>query len=208
MEKRFVKYARIFFISLLGVLLLVIGVIEAWVFTDGFKEKVEVGGKFGNLKTVVIGVEETLEDKQEVKMKGEIVAEADARPIIVERYLKRYRSPLAPYAKKIVELSDRYGFDYYWMVAIAQQESNLCKKAPEDSHNCWGYGIHSQGTLKFENYDLALESYAQYLKSQYFDKGLNTAELMMQKYCPHSNGSWARGVNQFIGDMESGKRIN
>lgn len=208
MEKRFIKHARIFFISLLGVLLVAVGVMEVWVFTDGFKEKVEMGGKFGNLKTVVIGVEETLEDREEVKMEGEIVAEADARPIIVERYLKRYKSPLVPYAGKIVELSDRYGFDYYWIVAIAQQESNLCKKAPEDSHNCWGYGIHSQGTLKFENYDLALESYAQYLKSQYFDKGLNTAELMMQKYCPHSDGSWARGVNQFIGDMESGKRIN
>ena len=208
MEKRLIKYARIFFIGLLGVLLLAIGAIEAWVFTDGFKGKVKIGGKFGNLKTVVVSAEETLEDKKEFKMEGGVVEEADARPVIVERYLRRYKSPLVPYAKKIVELSDQYGFDYYWMVAIAQQESNLCKKIPEDSHNCWGYGIHSQGTLKFENYDLALESYAQYLKKQYFDKGLNTTELIMQKYCPHSDGSWAKGVNQFIVDMESGKRLN
>ena len=89
-------------------------------------------------------------------------------------------------------------------MAIAQQESNLCKKIPDDSHNCWGYGINSSGTLRFDNYDLALKSYAAYLKTEYFDKGLNTTELIMKKYCPHSNGSWARGVQQFIDEMENG----
>jgi len=128
--------------------------------------------------------------------------------LLVEKYLAKYKSPLLPYANKIVELSELYGYDYYWIVAIAQQESNLCKKIPEDSHNCWGYGIHSQGTLKFENYDLALESFAAYLKKQYFDKGLNTPELIMKKYCPHSDGSWATGVQQFIDELESGKKLN
>jgi len=128
----------------------------------------------------------------------------DARPLIIKRYLERYNSPLAPYADLINELSDTYGFEYYWIPAIAQQESNLCKKIPEGSFNCWGYGIHSKGTLRFENYDLALRSFAEYLKRVYFDKGLNTAELIMKKYCPNSNGSWARGVNQFIHEMETG----
>ena len=128
----------------------------------------------------------------------------DARPLIIKRYLERYNSPLAPYADLINELSDTYGFEYYWIPAIAQQESNLSKKIPEGSFNCWGYGIHSKGTLRFENYDLALRSFAEYLKRVYFDKGLNTAELIMKKYCPNSNGSWARGVNQFIHEMETG----
>ena len=135
----------------------------------------------------------------EGKVKG-----GDARAEVVRRYLRKYNSPLLPYAKMIVDLSDKYGFDYYWMVAIGQQESNMCKKIPEDSHNCWGYGIHSQGTLRFESYELALSSYAQYLKESYFDKGLNTAELIMKKYCPHSDGSWAFGVNQFIEELKNG----
>jgi hypothetical protein len=58
--------------------------------------------------------------------------------------------------------------------------------------------------LKFENYELAIKSYAEYLKREYFDKGLNTPELIMQKYCPSSNGSWANGVHQFIDEMENG----
>ena len=105
----------------------------------------------------------------------------------------------------IFQLSQDYGFEYYWIVAIAQQESNLCKKIPEGSHNCWGYGIHKRGTLSFDSYELSLKSYAEYLKREYFDKGLNTPELIMSKYCPSSNGSWAKGVWQFINEMEEGR---
>jgi hypothetical protein len=129
----------------------------------------------------------------------------DARPIIIRRYLEKYKSPLVDYSDLIINLSKKYGFEYYWIPAIAQQESNLCKVIPEDSHNCWGYGINSKGTLKFDSYELALKSYAEYLKREYFDKGLNTPEKIMKKYCPSSNGSWAYGVNQFINEMETGK---
>ena len=128
----------------------------------------------------------------------------DARPLIIKKYLEKYNSPLTPYANLIYELSNTYGFEYYWIVAIAQQESNLCKKAPEGTHNCWGYGIHKKGTLGFESYEIALKSYAEYLDREYFKKGLNTPELIMKKYCPSSNGSWARGVSQFIAELENG----
>ena len=128
----------------------------------------------------------------------------DARPLLIKKYLEKYKSPLVPYADLIFKLSQTYGFDYYWIIAIGQQESNLCKVIPENSHNCWGYGINSAGTLKFDSYELALKSYAEYLKREYFDKGLNTPELIMKKYCPHSNGSWAFGVGKFINEIESG----
>lgn len=129
---------------------------------------------------------------------------ADARPMLIKKYLEKYNSPLAPYSDLIFQLSEEYGYEYYWIVAIAQKESNLCKKIPEESHNCWGYGIHKKGTLKFENYEIALRSYAKYLKVEYFDKGLNTPELIMKKYCPSSDGAWARGVWQFIGELQTG----
>jgi hypothetical protein len=143
-------------------------------------------------------------DLKQETVANEVIS-ADARPLLIKKYLAKYKSPLLPYSDLIFKLSQTYGFDYYWMVAIAQQESNLCKNIPDDSHNCWGYGINSAGTLKFDNYELALTSYAQYLKREYFDKGLNTPELIMKKYCPHSNGSWAFGVNQFINEIESGQ---
>ena len=153
-------------------------------------------------KDVIVGVsgENGLKD---IYVKTTVTG-ADARPMLIKKYLEKYKSPLLPYSDLIFELSESYGYEYYWIVAIAQQESNLCKKIPEGSHNCWGYGIHKSVTLKFDNYEIALKSYAEYLKRQYFDKGLNTPELIMKKYCPGSNGSWANGVNQFIEELKTG----
>lgn len=154
-------------------------------------------------KVVVLAIQNSLDEDGNKSISDQVTAE-DARPLLIKKYLEKYKSPLIPYSDLIFKLSETYGFEYYWIVAIAQQESNLCKKIPENSYNCWGYGINSAGTLRFESYELALQSYAEYLKREYFDKGLNTTELIMKKYCPHSNGSWAYGVNQFINEIETG----
>ena len=153
-----------------------------------------------NKEDVVVG---SSGESKDIYVNSEVTG-ADARPMLIKKYLEHYNSPLVPYSDLIFQLSENYGYEYYWIVAIAQQESNLCKKVPENSFNCWGYGIHKKGTLRFENYELAIRSYAEYLKREYFDKGLNTPELIMKKYCPSSNGSWARGVNQFIEELKSG----
>lgn len=142
-------------------------------------------------------------DDEMGEFRGEVLG-ADSRAEIIKRYLARYKSPLLAEADLILELADKYGFEYYWILAIGQQESNLCKKIPEESFNCWGYGINSAGTLRFDSYAAALQSFAEYLDREYFKKGLDTAELMMKKYCPHSNGSWAWGINHFIEEIESG----
>lgn len=142
-----------------------------------------------------------MDDRQ---VEGKTVT-GDARPLLLETYLKKYGSPLVPYAEQIFRLSVKNGYDYRWIVAIAQQESNLCKKIPKDSHNCWGYGIHSRGTMMFDSYDEALASYSDYLKREYFDKGLVTSEQIMRKYAPFSEGSWAFGVNQFMREIEEAK---
>ena len=158
----------------------------------------------GQNSVVVASQNSTVLDSTKNEIVDQVVTD-DARPLLIRKYLEKYQSPLAPYSDLIFKLSKTYGYEYYWIVAIAQQESNLCKKIPENSFNCWGYGIHKSGTLKFDNYELAIQSYAEYLKREYFDKGLNTPELIMKKYCPSSNGSWAEGVHQFINELESGK---
>jgi hypothetical protein len=202
MEKIIIRFSRTFFWSLLAVLIAFVAVAEC-VYLLNYQSKDQL--TLSNLsKTESLKVAaQSGEEEKIMEIKSEI-KESDARPIIIEKYLAKYKSPLLPYARQIFEISETYGFEYYWIVAIAQQESNLCKKIPQDSHNCWGYGIHKSGTLKFENYDLAIKAYAEYLKREYFDKGLNTPELIMKKYCPHSDGSWAQGVQQFIEEMERG----
>jgi hypothetical protein len=187
--------------SVLMVLGVFVGFSEVLFLTKSGETKVL--GVSDEIKGNSLTISESDDNQNQIKVKSEIAAD-DARPLIIKAYLEKYKSPLAPYSDLIYQVSKDYGFEYYWIVAIAQQESNLCKKAPEDSHNCWGYGIHKRGTLKFESYELSIKSYAEYLKREYFDKGLNTPELIMGKYCPSSNGSWARGVQQFIDEMENG----
>lgn len=131
-----------------------------------------------------------------------VATASDARVELVRQYLERYNSPLVNYSSFIVEKADEYGIDFKLIPAIAQQESNLCKVIPPDTFNCWGWGIHSKGTLGFNSYEEAIETVTLGLKKEYIDKGYVTPEEIMGKYTPLSDGSWAEGVNQFIEKME------
>ena len=135
------------------------------------------------------------------KVGGAAVA-ADAREEILRQYLVKWESPLEPYTRELVEASGKYNLDFRLLAAIAQQESNLCKKIPEGGHNCWGWGIHSKGTLGFDSYPEAIETVAKGIREEYLDKGYSTPEEIMAKYTPSSPGSWAFGVNKFLGQME------
>lgn len=127
---------------------------------------------------------------------------SDARSEIIKQYMTSYNSPLTPHSALIISMADKYGLDYRLLVAIAQQESNLCKIIPPGSNNCWGWGIHSEGNLGFVSYEEAIETVSKGLKEEYFDKGFITVEQIMSKYTPLSNGSWAFGVNKFMNEMQ------
>lgn len=130
------------------------------------------------------------------------VDSSDARSELVKQYLGNYNSKLEPFSSLIVETADKYSLDYRLIAAIAQQESNLCKLIPQGSNNCWGWGIHSEGTLGFSSLESGIETVSKGLKEEYLDKGYETVEAIMTKYTPLSNGSWAAGVSQFMLEME------
>lgn len=127
---------------------------------------------------------------------------SDARGDILKQYLNGYGSPLEPYAYYIVNTADEYNVDFRLITAIAQQESNLCKFIPDNTYNCWGWGIHSRGTLAFSSYEEGIKLVTQGLRNDYLNKGYLTPDEIMKKYTPLSNGSWAEGVNQFMSDMQ------
>ncbi len=142
----------------------------------------------------------------EVKISSSVVV-ADARPVLIARYLKKWNSPLLPYSEMIFDLSEQYEIDWKLILAIGQQESNLCKKIPDGSHNCWGYGIHSKSNLGFDSYELALKSYVAYLKRVYYDNGITTVDEIERKYNPTSyfgEKKWSNGVNFFMRQIEKG----
>jgi hypothetical protein len=127
---------------------------------------------------------------------------SDGRIELIRQYLSSYSSPLEPYASFIIFAADKYKLDFRLITAIAQQESNLCKIIPPNSYNCWGWGIHSGGTLGFNSFEEGIEIVSQGIREQYLNKGYETVEEIMSKYTPLSNGSWAYGVNKFMGDIE------
>lgn len=138
----------------------------------------------------------------------------DARPVVIENYLKHYQSPMASYGEFIVtkanELGSQFGIDAtylaYLTIAIAQNESNLGKKMPDGCHNAWGYGIHSAGTLCFESWEEGITRFMTGVAEDFIaGRGLETPEEIMTRYTPHSpNGAWAKGVNQFLNDLYEG----
>lgn len=126
----------------------------------------------------------------------------DSRTANLKSFFRKYNSPLYDYADKIVEVSDIYKFDYRLLPSIAMQESNLCRVIPDDSHNCWGWGIYGATVTKFKSYDEAIETVGKGIKEHYIDKGLVTASAIMRKYTPLSQGSWQYGVNTFLKALE------
>ncbi len=129
----------------------------------------------------------------------------DSTLIIIENYLKRYHSPLFPFAQNIVEAAQNAGVDPKLIVAIAQQESNLGKTSPENCFNAWGWGIHAKGTKCYNSWPEAIVSVTNGIAQDYCAKGYcDDPCVMMSKYTPRSNGSWCAGINHFLSDMISG----
>lgn len=129
----------------------------------------------------------------------------DSTPLIIEKYLKHFNSPLLPYADLIVKSSVKSGVNPKLIVAIAQQESNLGKNSPLDCFNAWGWGIHARGTKCYESWEESIQNVIDGIAKKYCAKGYcDDPCVMMKKYTPNSNGSWCFGVNQFLREMELG----
>jgi len=137
---------------------------------------------------------------------GKSIVRKEARPLILKKYLESHNSPLAEHSEFMIETAEKYNLDWRLLPAIAGQESTFCRNLPPDSHNCWGWGIHTRGTLGFDSWETAIETVAKGLKKEYVNKGYKTPEQIMRKYCPRSiteaGGSWAEGVKYFINQIE------
>lgn len=133
------------------------------------------------------------------------LAKEDARPMLINRYLEHYNSPMEGMGDYIVKVSDRFDLNPYLVVAIAQQESNLGKLMPPNCHNAWGWGIHTAGTLCFDSWNEGINTFVSGLAEKYLAYGLRTPEQIMTKYNATSpGGAWAKGVNQFLEELETG----
>ena len=131
------------------------------------------------------------------------VGKGDSRPVIVDNFLARHRSPMSGLGTIFVSTADKYGLDYRLLPAIAFQESTLGKNIPRNSHNAWGWAIYTgaQSGVQFRDWPQAIDTVAKGLKFDYIDRGLDTPETIMGRYADSPNGSWAFGVNFAIDEM-------
>lgn len=134
-----------------------------------------------------------------------VFASEDARPTLLENFFIKYKSPLIPYAFYLVDIADKYGLDYALIPAMAMQESQACLKIPDNSYNCWGYGIYGDKVVKFASYEEGIEKVAKTLKEKYLKDSLTNPDLIMSRWTPSSNGSWSYAVNYFMQEIKQGK---
>lgn len=129
---------------------------------------------------------------------------ADARPVVIRKYLERWGSPLVKYSDLIVTASDQNGVDPLLVVAIAQKESNLGKRVISDCYNAWGWAQTSLYTRCFQSWEDGIRKFTQEFSENYIQRGLVTPDQIMTRYNPISpNGAWAKGVVQFLEDLQN-----
>lgn len=122
---------------------------------------------------------------------------SDGRVESVRNFFLKYNSVLSNYAQEIVDAADRYNISYNLLPAIAMQESQGCKVIPDNSYNCYGYGIYKGHVTRFTSYEEGIDTVTKALAKHYVAYGLDTPEKIMQKWNPGS-GSWTQGVNFFL----------
>ena len=131
------------------------------------------------------------------------VGKGDSRPVIVDNFLAKHRSPMSGLGTVFVTTADKYELDYRLLPAIAFQESTLGKNIPRNSHNAWGWAIYTgaQSGAKFKDWPQAIETVDKGLKFDYIDRGLYTPEAIMTRYAESPDGSWAFGVSFAMDEM-------
>lgn len=132
---------------------------------------------------------------------SDISPKIDMRIPVLYKFLKSYNSPLADKAAYLVDTADRWGLDYALIPAISMQESGGCKVIPDNSYNCWGFGIYGSTVTKFPSYEAAIAQVAKTIKETYIKNGLVNPTLLENIWAPQSTGQWSYAVNYFIGKM-------
>lgn len=135
------------------------------------------------------------------------VVSADARVYLVESFLSKHKSPMAPYAETIVQEADRFGIDFRLVPAIAMCESNAGKRMPKkDEYNAFGIAVYT-GQLHgkaFTSWPHAIAWVSQYIKTRFYDRGISDLRDIGAIWAPPSveNGySWTNCVESFQNDI-------
>jgi len=115
-------------------------------------------------------------------------------------YLSKLGSPLAPHAKYIVAMADKYDIPWTLVTAISGKESTYGKNIKPDSYNAWGImkfdASGNRSIRMFASWENGIE-FASRLLSENYRKNMNKA--IQEKYCPsiECSDTWVSDVTNF-----------
>lgn len=92
-----------------------------------------------------------------------------------------------------------------WQGEFVWQENTWDKEGQKPSYNAWGWGVYGDKAPMFSSWEEAIMTIAEGLRHEYYNKGYVTPEIIMKKFTPRSDGSWARDVKvimEQIGSLE------
>lgn len=132
----------------------------------------------------------------------EISPSSDIRIQALHKFFQPYNSPLQSQAEELVRQADSWGIPYTLIPAIAMQESGGCRVIPQDSYNCWGFGVYGAKVTRFNSYQEAVSTIAKKIKETYIKNGLVNPTLLEDVWAPQSNGIWSYAVNYFTSKIQ------
>ena len=146
-----------------------------------------------------------------------VVEEPQAEPIVydgmtlnelAEKLNRSLKSTISGTGMSFAKYAVEMGIDPYLAVAIVLHETGCnysCSTQVKQCYNVGGMkgGPSCNGTSykKFDSLDDGIYSFMYNLKTNYYDKGLTTAEQMNKKYA--ASKTWATKVNNYINKIKA-----
>lgn len=125
----------------------------------------------------------------------------DYRINVLSDYLKKYNSPLTPYARTFVKYADQYDLDWRLVASISGLESTFGHQIPYGTYNGWGWGIYGTNMIWFKSWEDGIKTVSQGLRENYINKwGASDVYEIGRFYA--SSPTWAQRVDYFMRNME------
>ncbi len=129
----------------------------------------------------------------------------DPRIVAMRKFLDDYHSPMAPYAKTLVDEADQYGLDWRLVASISGVESAFGNLIPYLSNNGWGWRGGPNGAYSlFTSWNDGIMTVTSRLAVGY---GTTLTPFDIEStYCPPCGENpahlWANGVTNFMNELQ------
>ena len=127
---------------------------------------------------------------------------------LAEKLNHSLKSTLSGTGMSFAKYSVDMGIDPYLAVAIVLHETGCSSKCSTQVRQCYNVGGMKGGPScngtsykKFNTLDEGIYSFMYNLKTNYYDKGLNTPESMNKKYA--ASTAWAGKINHYINKIKA-----